>query len=388
MNKFLLVVGTGGQRELGIKTLIKRKDFTPILIDSYKNNGLTSFFNGTIFVKDFNNYQSIFNEILLKVPTKGIVGVVTFVEHLVPLSVWLAQKLNLGSMLYEDSFNARNKLCMRNKINNEKESRINQPNFQYIKDYNDLLIGEIISFPGVVKPLDMAGSIGVKRINSYKELRESLKAIPNYNNKGYLFEEYIKGKEFSAEGFVQDYETTIICFTEKDVDDSDNYFVEVGHFLPYKFGTSISSSIGENIREIIRILRLNNCTFHLEFKITEDNKFYFIEIGARPAGGYMCDMIYKSLKINLYDILIDVSIGKRVNLTKSNDERFSGIRYFTGDIPIDLSNKGIEVVNINTQFRQKGKSKVKSNADLTGFVQIVGDDEKEVKNSLKRVAKV
>jgi biotin carboxylase len=383
VKKNVLVVGVGKYREFALKTLIKREDITTILIDTYKNRGYSPLFDETFFVKDLNNYNQIL--ILIENNTDSIDGILTFVEHLVPLTVWIANKLGLPSMDYKDSLNSRNKYKMRERISINQS--INQPKYQHIKNQNDSCIQGITQFPGVVKPLDMAASIGVKRIESQKQLLDYLHHTPNYNSKGFLYEEYIDGKEYSAEGFVQNQNIELICFTEKDVDFTDGSFVEVGHILPKQFNNVLSRYLTNQVIKTIRTLRLNNCFFHLEFKLNLDNVFHFIEVGARPAGDFICSLIFYALGINPYNIIIDLSLGRKVE-TVVRDNKISGIRFLLGDEDLSLlekvdQKKLINLNNYNTLSSERHM--VNSNIDRLGYLQIIGDEYEEVVNTFNKL---
>lgn len=152
--------------------------------------------------------------------------------------------------------------------------------------------------------------------------------------------------------------------------------------MPVEFNSEIDTYIYSCVCEVISALQLNNCVFHLEFKLTEDSKFYFIEIGARPAGGFICDLIYHSLNYNLYDILIDISIGKTVNIpSKVQKIRFSGVRFFLDEIPKLNWISNNNILNLNASISKNTKI-INSNIDRTGYVQVSANTIEEVRRIL------
>ncbi|MEK5056501.1 ATP-grasp domain-containing protein [Niallia sp. FSL K6-0212] len=382
MKKKLLIISIGKHREFGVKTILNRNDIIPILIESYNNRGLSPFFEKTIFVRDIKNDNEVFEQIISYLDKDEIIGVITYVEHLVPVVARIAEKFRLPTLGYANAINARNKWFMRQRIRNERLNFVNQPRFKYLSGPTDPQLKNIDIFPSVIKPLDMAASIGVKKISSKTELFFVINNTPNYNNKGYLFEEYIVGEEYSAEGYVQKEQINLLCLTKKKVDKTNSNFIEVGHELPVEFNSEIDTYIYSCVCEVISALQLNNCVFHLEFKLTEDSKFYFIEIGARPAGGFICDLIYHSLNYNLYDILIDISIGKTVNIpSKVQKIRFSGVRFFLDEIPKLNWISNNNILNLNASISKNTKI-INSNIDRTGYVQVSANTIEEVRRIL------
>ncbi|MCC2252143.1 ATP-grasp domain-containing protein [Virgibacillus sp. AGTR] len=383
MSKKLLVLGVGGHRELGIKTLVKRGEFTTILIDTFENRGFSSFFDEKLYIDKLDHPQEILRLIEGNLEVSQIAGVITFSEHLVPIASWISNKLQLPGINYEASLRARNKLLMRKSLN---QTSVKQPEFHFLEN-NETDIASINSFPGVIKPVDMAASIGVKRINSKEELAAALKDIPDYNGRGYIYEEYIEGKEFSAEGFIQFGKPTTICITEKEVDDSNNSFVEEGHLLPYPFEESTKRDIENKIKEIVMALGLDNCIFHLEFKLSPDNQeLFFIEVGARPAGDFICDLVYHAIGVNIYDLQFDIALGQEINYQPRSVFQYAGIKFLEkGEFELN-ENTGYQLLNIRLSKKSNdaGQKFSKSNTDRSAFVQLAADSYKELKAEMKR----
>lgn len=376
--EWLIVLGMGKQRELAVKTLIDRKDVNILYVDTFNSKGYSVYFQNVLFLSSLDE-EYVISKIKTRINGGKVRGLITFLEHLIPLTCQLAEYFNVQSI--QNFENGRDKYLMREHLS--KVDEVKQPLFMSIASKEQLENEYIkLEFPVVIKPIDMTASIGVRLLKDKEELKKYLSETPNYNGKGYLIEEYIDGQEYSAEGYIQFGRVENICITKKEVDNSNNLFIESGHLLPEEFPEEIEFYIERQIKRTLEALKLDSCVYHLEFKVKEGN-FYFIEVAVRPGGDYIADLLYSARRINLYNIAIDIALGKQV-LLKGFNKGFAAIKYvMKNKIEFDKIDKS-KIINVSIPNKIK-EININSNLDRQGFIQLRANSYKDLKEDLAKL---
>lgn len=165
------------------------------------------------------------------------------------------------------------------------------------------------SFPLMVKSIDQAGKCGITKIESLNRLEKAIQYALRENIKAdkVLIEEYIEGKEYSAECISFEGEHTILNFTEKW--NTEPHFVETMHLQPAPFDEETKNKITPIIHQALRALDIRYGASHTEFKITPEGKIKIIEIGARMAAESMWDVVDASTGNDYIKMAIDVCLG-------------------------------------------------------------------------------
>ncbi|MGM7693042.1 ATP-grasp domain-containing protein [Staphylococcus saprophyticus] len=202
-------------------------------------------------------------------------------------------------------------------------------------------IKNIETYPVVIKPVDLSGSIGVQKINNHEQLLEILDE-EYFVDKKFLIEECIEGKEFSVEMLVQNNENVFFSITDK-ITNAGNNFVEIGHIVP-------SIKISEGLQRKIKILSekivkerlsFDNGMIHIEYKITTEGKVYLMEYASRPPGDGIMELYDIATDGYIADKIIDIVLGNYVEET-----HFKG---YASQIYIEHeSNKNLENVFLKT----------------------------------------
>lgn len=159
-----------------------------------------------------------------------------------------------------------------------------------------------ISFPIICKPLNLAGSIGVRKCDSILELKSYL----DNTNDSIICEEYIEGNLIHCDALVQSNKIL--------------YLNSAKYFEPMDKATKKSKFIGSEIicnketkQQLLKIIKLIVNSYdipdgmiHIEL-LEKNNKFYFVEIGVRPAGAWISRMYDKAFGINIFNHHIEVN---------------------------------------------------------------------------------
>ncbi len=299
MKKKLGIIGCGiaalpilqKAREMGVET------FCFALNEIDKTKGLPDHF----IEVDIFDIDAIYKE-CLKVNLDGIIATS---EISTEVTAILANKLGLPGNSIENGFAGRSKFLMRERVKNV--SGVCQPKFFLYGD------NEEFSYPVMVKALDGCGKNGITLARNEHEFKEAVTFAENTSSNGaVLIEEYIEsGVEYSIECLSCNDKHYIIQTTQKD-SSGPPHFAEMGHHQP---GVPRESEkfklIEKSVSAILHAVGITNSISHVEIKITDDNKVYFIELGARAGGGYIGDtLVGLSTGYDFFKGAIDIALGQ------------------------------------------------------------------------------
>lgn len=250
---------------------------------------------------DTSDFQSQLSKI---VELKTIKAILPGVEYAVPMAAQLGHSHAKNFLEYTTAQTVRNKFKFREKLTHSGLSDIKYALISYGKEI-DLPTG--FKFPAVVKPVDMAGSMSVKKVTDFEELLRTVDAIwkakPNdigfYASGDLIVEEYITGQEYSVEGIVHtDGTITFASITEKLLG-PEPYFVEIGHIVGNQYDNQFSEHVFDYAEKVIRTLELNIGPFHLELRVTPQGKAVAIELAARLPGDNIVELIKLATNFDL-----------------------------------------------------------------------------------------
>lgn len=250
---------------------------------------------------DTSDFHSQLSKI---VELKTIKAILPGVEYAVPMAAQLGNSFAKNSLEYMAAQTVRNKFKFRDKLTKSGLSDIKYTLISQGKEI-DLPLG--FKFPAVVKPVDMAGSMSVKKVADFEELLRTVEAIwkakPNdigfYASGDLIVEEYIVGQEYSVEGIIHtDGKITFASLTEKLLG-PEPYFVEIGHIVGNQYDRQFSAHVFDYAEKVIRTLALNIGPFHLELRVTPQGKAVAIELAARLPGDNIVELIKLATNFDL-----------------------------------------------------------------------------------------
>lgn len=140
-----------------------------------------------------------------------------------------------------------------------------------------------IGFPVVIKPIDSAGSRGVRFVRSAEEVMQAAtEALDASRSKIGLVEEYVEGLEVSVEGFVVNGKFSGICISEKSRTNPP-YLLDMAVHFPDSLSTEEQRAIHSAAAKAVSACGLNNCPVHMELLRAERGPVV-VELAARGAG--------------------------------------------------------------------------------------------------------
>jgi ATP-grasp domain len=199
----------------------------------------------------------------------------------------------------------RDKLLMRLSA---KNSKINVPDFIHPLNYEEMNeFVDRVPAPWVLKPRSDVSAIGIKKLNSPEELRDTIheynaRELPNERADQYVLERYVPGRVFHVDSLVVDGKPAFALANEygkppMDVAHGGGIFLS----RTLKHGSTEERELFRLNRKLISAFGLERGATHAEFiKSAEDGKFYFLEIAARVGGAFIGDLFEAASGLNIW----------------------------------------------------------------------------------------
>jgi biotin carboxylase len=260
-------------------------------------------------------------------------AVVPGFEHYVPLAARVAAALGLPGLDPQAALRLRHKHLMRAAL---ATAGVDQPAWAVVADERDLVDAlQRTELPCVVKPVDLSGSLHVRKSATLEEASAALHAArgrrdPDLDWRSLplvLVEEFVAGPEYSVEGFVQDGRVHVLSITKKLLAD-EPFFVEIGHIVPGDLSRADSRPVELYVRRVAGALGLSLGVFHAEVRLSSRGPL-LIEIAARMGGDNIPQLLELSRGVDLYDITLRCHLGLPVTAEpRSSNGTRAGVRYF------------------------------------------------------------
>lgn len=315
-----------------------------------------------------------------------------FSENYIQLTAHLAYRYKLIGNSIDAAINTTNKYEMRRIL---CQNNILVPRFFKVSSINEAIkYTEVIGYPCIIKPLQRHSSWGVLKIDSEIELEEAFDwtlSISSENSENaILIEEYIGGKEYSAEVVVNNGVIIFCGFTEKFLIDS-NFRDEICHIHPFYFMPEIYNKVMTVIGNTIQATGVKFGGCHIEFKI-ENDQIYIIEIASRLGGGSIPMLVKISRHIDLVNLVIRTAIQEKIALPKIDEIIcYAGVRFITHDKDcVVKTTESLErillisgIINVSLFFEEETKVTVtKSGCQRLGLIIGRNRDKEFLLNSL------
>jgi biotin carboxylase len=267
----------------------------------------------------------------------SIHGVPCWTEVDVEVAAHVAEALGLPGLEPETARRARNKFVMKQALAHLDGLL---PRFARVTDLEELerAVAEV-GLPAVVKPTGASGSKGIFELHSPNDLTPALArlheiATPQFDPvfrqfpSEFIVEEYLDGVEVSVEGFVAFGRVRLAGITDKVT--TEPFHLELRHVFPSALDHETQQGIEAVTSRIVRTLGIDQCSFHLEGKLTTRG-FRFIEVAARPAGDYIVSHVVPLASgIQFFENVIRVACGLELELEPTR-QFVAGVRFLLSD---------------------------------------------------------
>lgn len=186
---------------------------------------------------------------------------------------------------------------------------------------------DFFNWPVIVKPVDSAGSKGVSRVDSPKDLPLAIEHALNESHNGhFIIEDFLElqGYQSSADCFSVDGKLVYADFSDQLFDkEAANPYTPALEIWP----SSMSSNHREYLTcELQRLLTLLHCgtgLYNVESRVCQNGKSYIMEVSPRAGGNRIAELQRIGTKIDL----IDAEVCKAIDepLPQISMPRYDGI---------------------------------------------------------------
>ena len=170
-----------------------------------------------------------------------------------------------------------------------------------------------ISFPAIVKPVDLSGSKGVVKVNNREELFPSAEnALRISRSHKAIVEEFIeaKGGQLHGDGFVKDGELVFACLGDHHYGALMNNFVPFSTTIPSQHDSVDIERVLREVSRFISVSGLRNGGINIEARISaKNNEVYIMEIGPRNGGNYIPRVIEFATGFDFDNAALNAALG-------------------------------------------------------------------------------
>jgi biotin carboxylase len=188
-------------------------------------------------------------------------------------------------------------------------------------------------YPLVLKPVALAGSIGVVLVRNpgelgeaYRKCRASGRAEYGAVSDAILVEEYVDGPEVSVESLVRAGEVQTVALTRKRLVPPP-WFEESGHVV---VGGMVENSIGRLAEQAQRALGIEWGATHTEIRLGARGP-RVIEVAARPAGDVIPLLVRLTTGVDLTVAAAAVAMRLPVPAARKSVAPAAAVRFFSPD---------------------------------------------------------
>lgn len=259
----------------------------------------------------------------------GVAGVVSTTELSVSIAAYVAEQLGLLGIPYEVAKVITNKYRNRNCINGLPE--LLSPKYVEATSLEDIENSEV-TFPMILKPINLGGKRGITVVNSKKELPYAFDYAKESFRKGttpiIIAEQFLEGGiECSVESLSYKGVHTIIQITQKDTA-GPPHCVELGHHQPASLPEDLWAKVVRAVSSGLTAIGIYNGPCHTEIKIIGGN-VYLIEFNARPGGGHIWHpLVLLSTGLDLIAAVVQTATGDLAPIdVETFDHCYSGLYY-------------------------------------------------------------
>lgn len=193
----------------------------------------------------------------------------------------------------------------------------NVPKAKGFSDFEEALAGiDEFEWPLIVKPVDSAGSKGVKRIDSLEMLKEAAEyAFSHSFSKRIIIEEFIEQEGCSSDSdcFSVDGELKFVSFSAQRFDpDVPNPYTPSAYSWPSTMTKGQEAELTSELQRLLTLLGMKTSIYNVETRIGKNSKAYIMEVSPRGGGNRLSEMLKLSTGVDLITNAVRTAVGDKV----------------------------------------------------------------------------
>ena len=151
------------------------------------------------------------------------------------------------------------------------------------------------TWPCIVKPVDCAGSKGVRRVDSSFELESAIDYALDFSHSGaFIIEQFITQKGYSSDTdcFVKDGVLCYCSFDEQRFDrEAENPYTPAAYSWPSSMPQEIQAELRSELQRLMTLLGITTGVFNIETRQGTDGRAYIMECTPRGGGNRLSEVL-------------------------------------------------------------------------------------------------
>lgn len=305
--KKILILG-GGLAQLGLIKTAKTLGLEVIVV------GIKGDYPGYQFADKVYNEDIFDKQAVLSIAQKESIDGICMACSDFALSTlgYVNDEMQLTGLSEKCAEDSSDKMKMKQLLMN---NGVTTPKFAIVKDDSDVEKAiDNLSFPMIVKAVDLQGSRGIYICKDASELKQNyLKSISESRHDYCIVEEFIEGEEFGAQAFIQNGKVLFVLSHGDQIKQSDERNIPIGHYLPlYALDDSRNAEIKDIVEKAIQAMGFDNCAVNVDL-IEKDGKAYIIELTGRAGANSLPEIMSEYLGVNYYEMVLRNALGESID---------------------------------------------------------------------------
>lgn len=238
---------------------------------------------------------------------------------------YVAEKMGLPfSCSYKSACILQDKALFRSYL---RDNDFNVPNAKgYTQTDAALNDVDLFNWPVIVKPVDSAGSKGVSRVDSPKDLEKAIQyALRESHNGHFIIEDFLEkeGLSSGSESFFVDGELKYNAFYDQYFDgEATNPFTPSAEIWPTDKHQGIQDEIKKELQRLGDLLSFRTGLFNIEWRVCKNGKVYLMEVSPRAGGNRLAEILNHATDVDIIEAEILKALGE--SLPEIHEPNYNG----------------------------------------------------------------
>ncbi len=173
------------------------------------------------------------------------------------------------------------------------------------------------TWPCIVKPVDCAGSKGVRRVDSSFELEAAIDyALDFSHSAAFIIEQFITQRGYSSDTdcFVKDGVLCYCSFDEQRFDrEAENPYTPAAYSWPSSMPPEIQAELKSELQRLMTLLGITTGVFNIETRQGTDGRAYIMECTPRGGGNRLSEVLEMATGTKLVQNAVRAAVGLPVD---------------------------------------------------------------------------
>lgn len=188
-------------------------------------------------------------------------------------------------------------------------------------------VAQQVTYPCVVKPINLNGSRGVMRADNPAELVAAIHRLTHMLTGGatvdvleteglpaYLVEDFLPGFEVALEGMLDNGELTVLALFDKPDPLDGPFFEETIYVTPSRLAAATQQQIADTVTLAAKSLGLRMGPVHAELRVNERGA-WMLEVAGRSIGGLCSQILRFGVDASLEELILRQACGLPLETT-------------------------------------------------------------------------